>query len=209
MSLFTFLISVISAIMAPALDKVQQELHFPSSTTGVISLSVYLLGVAIVPLFTAPLSEISSRMIILRATDVLFIVFNTLCGTARTPNQLIGLCFLAGLGGAGAKTTKLYHGFTDYYRNIGAAIYGAGALHEIQCIVGYIMDTYPKYASSAVAAVMFLGLGWGNTLLALIAVVVGIPAPILLRWRYGDGVHMRRMISFWKNYSDLEVSECY
>lgn len=52
--------------------------------------------------------------------------------------------------------TKLYHGFTDSYRNIGAAIYGAGALHEIQCIVGYIVDTYPKYASSAVAAVMFI-----------------------------------------------------
>lgn len=43
---------------------------------------------------------------------------------------------------------------TDSHRNIGAAIYGAGVLHEIQCIVGYIMDTYPKYAASAVAAVM-------------------------------------------------------
>lgn len=40
---------------------------------GVISLSVYLLGVAIVPLLTAPLSEICSRMIVLQATDVLFI----------------------------------------------------------------------------------------------------------------------------------------
>lgn len=93
--------------MAPALDKIQQDLHFSSSTMGVISLSVYLLGVAIVPLFTAPLSEIFGRMIVLQATDILFIAFNTLCGISRTPNQLIGLRFLAGLGGAGANTVRI------------------------------------------------------------------------------------------------------
>ncbi|PYH33093.1 putative MFS transporter [Aspergillus neoniger CBS 115656] len=429
MSLFTFLTSMSSAIMAPALHNIQQDLHFSSSTMSVISLSVYMLGMAIVPLFTAPLSEVFGRMIILQVTDIFFIIFNTLCGIARTPNQLIGLRFLAGLGGAGAntmgagftsdliepnkrgsalslyllapslgmtfspiaggflvqyttwpwcfyfvsivagavqvfglpffretyapvllqrrckhlrKSTKNLNLYTNHdsvslphllrlslvrpikllatqpvvqvwslycayifgilyllissfptvwtgiygepvsigslnyislflgmtfasqvgmrlanrsYRklcsqhggrslpefrlpalmigaviipigllwygwsarpnvhwimpNIGAAIYGADALHEIQCIVGYTMDTYPKYASSAVAAVMFvrslltfalplvaprlygdLGLGWGNTLLALIAVVVGILAPILLK-RYGVALRRR------------------
>ncbi|RDK37293.1 MFS transporter [Aspergillus phoenicis ATCC 13157] len=429
MSLFTLLTSMSSAIMAPALNNIQQDLHFSSSTMGVISLSVYLLGVAIVPLFTAPLSEVFGRMIVLQVTDMFFIIFNTLCGIAKTPNQLIGFRFLAGLGGAGANTmgagltTDLFEpdkrgsalsiyllapsigmtvspiagGFLVQYTawpwcfylvslvagavqilglpffretyapvllqrrckrlqkttgnlnlyahhdsvslshllrlslvrpikllatqpvvqvwsvycayiyailyllissfpnvwtgiygesvsigslnyislflgmtfasqvgmrlanrsyrklcsqhggrglpefrlpvlmigaviipigllwygwsarpnvhwimpNIGAAIYGAGVLHEIQCIVGYIMDTYPKYAASAVAAVMCirsllsfalplaaprlygnLGLGWGNTLLALIAVVVGIPAPILLK-RYGVALRRR------------------
>lgn len=94
--------------MAPALDSIQQDLQFSSSTMGVISLSVYLLGVAIVPLFTAPLSEVFGRMIVLQVTDMFFIIFNTLCGIAKTPNQLIGFRFLAGLGGAGANTVSIY-----------------------------------------------------------------------------------------------------
>lgn len=107
MSLFTFLTSMSSAIMAPALHNIQEDLHFSSSTRSVISLSVYMLGMAIVPLFTAPLSEVFGRMIILQVTDIFFIILNTLCGIARTPNQLIGLRFLAGLGGAEAITVRI------------------------------------------------------------------------------------------------------
>ncbi|OOF98554.1 hypothetical protein ASPCADRAFT_162116 [Aspergillus carbonarius ITEM 5010] len=428
MSLFNFLSSMSSATMAPALDSIQQDLHFSSNMLAVLSLSVFLLGMAIVPLFAAPLSEVFGRVVVLQVSDLFYILFNALCGVAKTPAQLIGFRLLAGLGGAGAnsigsgitsdlfvpqergKALAIYalaplfgmavgpiaggflvqhttwpwcfylvsvmggavqilglpffretyapvllqrrcqrlrkntqnpnlytlHDTTSlpqllrtslvrpfkllatqpvvqvwsvycaflygtlylliatfpnvwtgiygesvsiaslnylslflgmvlasqvgtrladrYYRklcaqnggrslpefrlpvlmigsvvvpiglfwygwsarrsihwimpNIGAAIYGAGTLLEILCVVGYIIDTYPKYAASAVAAVVCfrsllafalplvapslyenLGFGWGNTLLGLIAVVVGIPAPILLRYY---GVALRR-----------------
>lgn len=41
-------------------------------------------------------------------------------------------------------------------RNIGAAIFGAGTVLEILCVMGYIIDTYQKYAASAMAAIIFL-----------------------------------------------------
>jgi hypothetical protein len=69
---------------------------------------------------------------------------------------------------------------------------------------GYLVDTYTLYAASAVGAgtvlrslagfgfplfgpYMFdrLDYGWGNTLLALLSVFIGWPAPILL-WKYGE-----------------------
>lgn len=43
--------------MAPALDVIQRDLHLKSTTLVILSLSVFLLGTAVVPLFTAPLSE--------------------------------------------------------------------------------------------------------------------------------------------------------
>ena len=65
----------------------------------------------------------------------------------------------------------------------------------------YIIDSYPEHASSATAASQLLrslmaftfplfaptmyhslGYGWGNSLLALITLVFGIPAPLLLWW---------------------------
>ena len=65
----------------------------------------------------------------------------------------------------------------------------------------YIIDSYPEHASSATAASQLLrslmaftfplfapamyhalGYGWGNSLLALITLVFGVPAPLLLWW---------------------------
>lgn len=87
--------------------------------------------------------------------------------------------------------------------NIGAAIFAAGVIVGFQCIQTYIVDSYTKYAASAIGAATVLRssagfgfplfapymyaklhYGWGNSLLAFIAVVLGWPAPVLL-WRYG------------------------
>jgi hypothetical protein len=88
--------------------------------------------------------------------------------------------------------------------NIGAALLAAGMIASFQCTQTYLVDTYSTYAASAVAAVTVLrslagfgfplfaramydalGLGWGNSLLGFIAIVIGCPAPFLL-WRYGE-----------------------
>lgn len=104
----------------------------------------------------------------------------------------------------------LIYGWAAQYRthwivpNIGVAIYNAGTIMCFQCIQGYLVDTYTRFAASAVGAgtvlrslggfgfplfapYMYqkLNYGWGNTLLALISIVIGWPAPILL-WKYGE-----------------------
>ncbi|MCJ1444056.1 MAG: hypothetical protein MMC23_004556 [Stictis urceolatum] len=101
MSLFNFLSSMSSATMAPALLAIQQDLNFQSETLVVLSLSVFLLGTAVIPLFSAPLSEVFGRSIVLQSMNLFYIVFNTLCGAAKTQNQMIVFRFFAGLGGAG------------------------------------------------------------------------------------------------------------
>ena len=70
-------------------------------------------------------------------------------------------------------------------------------------VITYIIDSYPLYAASANAAASVLrnftallfplfapsmsknlGFGWGNTVLAIVAVVVGTPLPLYL-WYFG------------------------
>lgn len=99
-----------SATMAPALNAIQQDLNFQSSLLFILSLSVFLLGTAVVPLVTAPLSEVFGRSIVLQSTNLFYIIFNTLCGAAKTQNQLIVFRFLAGLGGAGPFAVSLHWG---------------------------------------------------------------------------------------------------
>ncbi|KAG4429907.1 hypothetical protein IFR05_014613 [Cadophora sp. M221] len=88
--------------------------------------------------------------------------------------------------------------------NIGAAIFAAGTIVGFQCIQTYIVDSYTRYAASAIGAATVLRslagfgfplfapymyaklhYGWGNSLLAFLAIALGWPAPILL-WKFGE-----------------------
>jgi MFS family permease len=88
--------------------------------------------------------------------------------------------------------------------NIGSAIFGGGMVTGFQCTQTYIVDSYTRYAASAIASVTVLRslagfgfplfapymydklrYGWGNSLLAFLAIILGWPAPILL-WKYGE-----------------------
>jgi multidrug resistance protein len=88
--------------------------------------------------------------------------------------------------------------------NIGVAIFGVGVITGFQCIQTYIVDAYTTFAASAVGSVAVLRslagfgfplfapymydklhYGWGNSLLAFLAIALGWPAPFLL-WKYGE-----------------------
>ncbi|KAI4191612.1 MAG: hypothetical protein LQ346_004712 [Caloplaca aetnensis] len=93
--------------------------------------------------------------------------------------------------------------------NIGVAIYSAGGIAGFQCVQTYLVDTYTRFAASAIAAATVLrslagfgfplfapgmykrlDYGWGNTLLGLVAVGLGVPAPFLL-WAFGERLRKR------------------
>ncbi len=93
--------------------------------------------------------------------------------------------------------------------NLGIAIFAAGAIIAFQCVINYILDAYPRYTASAVAAITFLRAlagtgfplfapklyevlryGWGNSVLAFAAILLGFPAPLLL-WRFGESLRSK------------------
>jgi multidrug resistance protein len=97
--------------------------------------------------------------------------------------------------------------------NIGSFLFGIGTIAAFQCVTTYLVDAYARYAASAVAAVTILrslagfsfplfagamykalGYGWGNTVLALAAVGIGIPMPILL-WLFGEKLRKRSSLA--------------
>ncbi|KAK8043518.1 hypothetical protein PG993_005948 [Apiospora rasikravindrae] len=78
----------------------------------------------------------------------------------------------------------------------------------------YLMDAYPEHTTSALAATQFLrsltafpfplfapamynslGYGWGNSLLAFVALAFGVPAPMIL-WRYGKRLREKASSSY-------------
>ncbi|KAG1723456.1 MFS polyamine transporter [Suillus lakei] len=90
--------------------------------------------------------------------------------------------------------------------DIGIALVGAGIILNFQCIQTYIVDCFTLHAASALAAVSFLrslagfgfplfapamykalGFGKGDTILAVVAIVIGCPAPWIF-WHYGEHI---------------------
>lgn len=89
---------------------------------------------------------------------------------------------------------------------IGAALFACGSMISYQCTQTYIVDCYAQYSASASAASAFLrslaafsfplfvpylfeslGYGRGGSMLGLIAIVLGIPAPLVF-WKYGAAI---------------------
>jgi MFS family permease len=88
---------MVSTIMAPALSTIALELDM-NSAESVMALSICLLATAFGPLLIGPLSEIYGRAPILHFSNVWFLVWNIVCGFAKTKETLIAARFLAGFG---------------------------------------------------------------------------------------------------------------
>ncbi|KAJ5632068.1 major facilitator superfamily domain-containing protein [Penicillium lividum] len=84
-----------------------------------------------------------------------------------------------------------------------------GCTIVFQCVTAYSIDTFHIYAASASGALYFvrgicaftfplfgptmyenIGYGWGNTLLGLLALAIGVPVPLIL-WKYGPQLRQR------------------
>lgn len=112
-------------------------------------------------------------------------------------------------------TGLLIFGWTAEYKthwigpDIGAVLFAAGCMGTFLVCQSYLVDVLPLYAASVLAAAVFvrslggfgfplfaptmykhLGQGWGNTVLALVSAVVGLPAPFVL-FRYGPYLRSR------------------
>jgi MFS family permease len=93
--------------------------------------------------------------------------------------------------------------------DLGMVIFAVGLKYCTQCLQLYALDVYPTYAASAnagnnmvrslfgfafpiIAPYLYSSLdyGYGNTVLAGIAIVIGVPSPFLL-WRYGPSLRRR------------------
>jgi multidrug resistance protein len=130
----------------------------------------------------------------------------------RTPSVFPG-AFIGPLG-------LFLYGWAAQYRlhwaivDLGAFITMLGMQITGMPLQAYIMEAYPEHTSSAGAASQFprsltaflfplfaptmykvLGYGWGNTTIAFIGLVVGLPAPLIL-WYYGARLRARAQASY-------------
>ncbi|KFH40441.1 putative transporter -like protein [Hapsidospora chrysogenum ATCC 11550] len=87
-------------MLAPALPALAAEFRTSSDLETYLIMSIFLLAYAVGPFILAPLSEMYGRVVVLQAANMVFLIFNTVCGFSQTKTQILAFRFLSGLGGA-------------------------------------------------------------------------------------------------------------
>lgn len=104
LSAITLLTPFASSILSPGIASLSEEFGNKNETVGAMTVSIYLLGYVIGPLFLAPLCEIYGRKPILGAANAFFCVWQIGCALAPNIATLIVFRFFSGVGGAGCLT---------------------------------------------------------------------------------------------------------
>ncbi|KAH6635809.1 major facilitator superfamily domain-containing protein [Chaetomium tenue] len=100
----TLLTPFASSILAPGISTLSKEFGNTNQVIGAMTVSVYLLGYVIGPLFLAPLSELYGRRPVLAVANVFFCLWLIGCALAPSIESLIVFRFFSGIGGSGCLT---------------------------------------------------------------------------------------------------------
>ncbi|KAH8592962.1 major facilitator superfamily domain-containing protein [Bisporella sp. PMI_857] len=131
LSAITFISPLASSMFAPAVSFMNETFDNTSTILSSLSVSIFILGYAVGPLFLAPLSEIYGRRYVLTAANVFFCVWQIGCALAPSLNSLIVFRFLAGIGGSGCLTIGggvIADCFHPDRRGLATSVYSVGPL---------------------------------------------------------------------------------
>jgi MFS family permease len=91
-------------MFAPGAAALAKEFHITSSTITSLTVSIYLAGFAVGPMFIAPLSELYGRLVIYHTCNVIYIGFIIGCALGKNTGMFLVFRFLAGCASSGPLT---------------------------------------------------------------------------------------------------------
>ena len=91
-------------MFAPGAAALAKDFHITSRTVVTLTVSLYLAGFALGPMFIAPLSELYGRLVIYHTCNVTYIGFIIGCALSRNTGMFLVFRFLAGCASSGPLT---------------------------------------------------------------------------------------------------------
>jgi multidrug resistance protein len=131
LSAITLISPLASSMFAPGVIFMDEDFHNTDSTISAFTVSIFVMGYAVGPLFLSPLSEIYGRRPVLGSANVFFTVWQIGCALAPNISSLIVFRFFAGIGGSGCLTIGggvISDLFRREQRGTATALYSLGPL---------------------------------------------------------------------------------
>ncbi|KAL5365391.1 major facilitator superfamily domain-containing protein [Aspergillus floccosus] len=172
-SILALITNMAPTMCAPGIRAIEADLNIASSAASTLAITLYVLGIAIGPMFTSPLSEIYGRLPVYHAASIMFVAFVLGNALSQSLAQFLVFRFLSGC--AGGTPMALGGGTiaditTIQTRAVAMALFSMGPLAGP--VLGPVLGGF-------VAA----GPGWRWTfwLLAILGGVIGIMALVIMR----------------------------
>jgi multidrug resistance protein len=130
-SAITFISPLASSMFAPGVSFMDKDFHNSDTIISALTVSIYVLGYVVGPLFLSPLSEIYGRRPVLACANAMFCVWQIGCALSPNITALIIMRFLAGIGGSGCLTIGggvIADLFPREQRGMATSIYSMGPL---------------------------------------------------------------------------------
>ncbi|OTA86500.1 hypothetical protein M434DRAFT_24182 [Hypoxylon sp. CO27-5] len=103
-SLFVLYANLASTMFAPGAAELVREFHVTSSVVATFTVSIYVLGFMVGPMFLAPLSELYGRLVIYHVCNVFYLAFTLGCALSKNTPMFLVFRFIAGCASAGPLT---------------------------------------------------------------------------------------------------------
>lgn len=85
-----------STIFAPGIPQAMEDFHSDNSSFPPLLISIFSIGLAVGPLFLAPLSEIYGRTPLMHASNLMFLLSAILCAVSTNIPMLLVFRFVMG-----------------------------------------------------------------------------------------------------------------
>lgn len=95
-SAVTFMTGISSSMFAPGVPALMEEFHSTNSALGSFVVTIFVLGLAMGPLFFGPLSELYGRTGVQYVGCIGFFIFTIACALSTSLSMLIGMRLLQG-----------------------------------------------------------------------------------------------------------------
>ena len=97
--MLSFAVTAGSSLITPATFEIAEEFNV-SVTASILSLTVFVIGLACGPVIAAPISETYGRNVVYKVTAPLYMVFLVGAGFSKSFGSLLACRLLAGIAGA-------------------------------------------------------------------------------------------------------------
>ncbi|SMQ55253.1 unnamed protein product [Zymoseptoria tritici ST99CH_3D1] len=104
LSAITLLGPFATSILSPAIDILNLEFDNKNAILGSMTVTIYLFGYVVGPIFIGPLSEMYGRKLVLSLCNVFFCLWQIGCALAPNIETLVVSRFFSGVGGAASLT---------------------------------------------------------------------------------------------------------
>lgn len=88
-----------STIFAPGVSQALNDLHFHGNNevSGALLISIFVVGLAVGPLFLSPLSELYGRTPLMHGSNVVFLLASVVCATSVNVPMLVVFRLIMGM----------------------------------------------------------------------------------------------------------------